>query len=217
MGIPVLVIGRSGAGKSTSLRNFDEKELGFINVSKKPLPFRKKFESTVLTDDYQLIVNCLSKTTKNSIVIDDSGYLIVNMYMRGHANTGGGNAVYSFFNKVGDSFWNLIEFVKTLPDNKIVYFLMHEDKNEFGDIKPKTIGKILDEKVCIEGMFTIVLRALKENNKYIFKTQSDGFDCSKSPMGLFQTETIDNDLRAVDSALREYYELNKEDINNEKV
>lgn len=206
MGIPVLIIGKSGSGKSTSLRNFDEKEIGLINVSRKPLPFKKKFESTINTDDYDMIARCLTKATKNSIVIDDAGYLIVNMFMKGHTNAGSGNAVFGFYNKVGDSFWNLVESVKSLPENKIVYFMMHEEKNDFGDIKPKTIGKILDEKVCLEGMFTIVLRSTRNNDKYIFRTQSDGMDVAKSPMGLFEEE-IDNDLKFVDDKIREYYEL----------
>jgi hypothetical protein len=201
------LIGKSGSGKSTSLRNFDEKEIGLINVSRKPLPFKKKFESTVNTDDYDMIIKCLAKTAKNSIVIDDAGYLIVNMFMRGHSNAGAGNAVFGFYNKVGDSFWNLIEYVKTLPENKIVYFLMHEDKNDFGDIKPKTIGKILDEKVCLEGMFTIVLRSTRNNDKHVFRTQSDGMDVAKSPMGLFEEVEIDNDLKFVDDKIREYYDL----------
>lgn len=207
MAIIVLILGKSGSGKSTSLRNFKKDELGLINVSKKPLPFKGKFDSTLNTDDYQTIVNALSKTTKNSIVIDDAGYLIVNMFMRGHSSAGGGNAVFGFYNKVGDSFWNLVEFAKSLPDNKIVYFTMHEDKNEFGDIKPKTIGKILDEKACIEGMFTVVLRAMKNEKNHVFRTQSDGMDVAKSPLGMFEEFEIDNDLKVVDEKIREYYEL----------
>lgn len=210
MGVPVLVIGKSGSGKSTSLKEFDEKEIGLINVSRKPLPFKKKFESTVNTDDYETIFKCLSRTTKNTIIIDDAGYLIVNMFMKGHSNAGAGNAVFGFYNKVGDSFWSLIEFVKTLPENKIVYFVMHEDKNEFGDIKPKTIGKILDEKVCLEGMFTIVLRAMKNNDKYIFKTQSDGLDVSKTPIEMFEDAEIPNNLKLVDEKIREYWDLKGE-------
>ena len=211
MGIPILVIGKSGSGKSTSLRNFGEKEIGLINVSRKPLPFKKKFESTVNTDDYETIIKCLSKTAKNSIIIDDAGYLIVNMFMRGHSNAGTGNAVFGFYNKVGDSFWSLVEFVKSLPANKIVYFFMHEDKNDFGDVKPKTIGKLLDEKVCLEGMFTVVLRALKTNDKYIFRTQSDGMDICKSPMQMFEELEIDNDLKLVDKTVRDYWEISDEE------
>lgn len=205
MGIPILIIGKSGSGKSTSLRNFDSKEIGLINVSKKPLPFRTKFESTLLSDDYPTIMNAIVKTDKKSVVIDDAGYLIVNMFMKGHSKAGTGNAIFGFYNNVGDSFWNLIEHVKALPEDKIVYFIMHEDKNDFGDIKPKTIGKILDEKVCLEGMFTIVLRCLKDGDKHVFKTKSDGFDVSKTPMDMFKEDKIDNDLKLVDKAVREYY------------
>jgi len=216
MGVPVLIIGKSGSGKSTSLRNFDENEICLVNVSRKPLPFKKKFRSTVNTDNYEVIKQCIAKTVKNSIVIDDAGYLIVNMFMNGHSNAGSGNAVFSFYNKVGDSFWGLVEFVKSLPENKIVYFIMHEDKNDFGDIKPKTIGKILDEKVCLEGMFTVVLRSVKSNEKYIFKTQSDGFDVAKSPIDMFESVEIDNDLKFVDGKIREYWGLGeKEGANNE--
>ncbi len=212
MGIPVLIIGKSGSGKSTSLRNFGEKELALINVLKKPLPFRRKFESTICTDDYQTILKAIFKTEKKAIVIDDAGYLITNHFMNKHTSVGGGNGVFNLYNEIGDHFWGLIEFVKNkLPDNKIVYFIMHEDKNDFGDIKPKTIGKLLDEKVCIEGMFTIVLRCMNDNNKHYFKTQSDGNDTCKTPLEMFEDKEIDNDLKNVDTVIREYYELNKEE------
>lgn len=210
--MPVLVIGKSGSGKSTSLRNFNEKELALINVMKKPLPFRKKFESTLNTDDYQTILKSIYSTEKKIIVIDDAGYLITNHFMSKHSSTGNGNAVFSLYNEIGDYFWSLIEFVKNkLPENKIVYFFMHEDKNDFGDVKPKTIGKLLDEKVCIEGMFTIALRCMCNNNKHFFKTQSDGNDICKTPIDMFKEKQIDNDLKAVDTVIREYYEFNKEE------
>jgi len=129
------------------------------------------------------------------------------MFMRGHSNTGAGNAVFSLYNQLGDSFWNLVEFVKGLPQEKVVYFMMHEEKNDFGDIKPKTIGKLLDEKVCLEGMFTILLRAVKENDNHVFLTKSRGYDVSKTPMDMFDTAEIDNDLCFVDKTIREYYGL----------
>lgn len=209
MGLPVLIIGKSGSGKSASLRNFKDGELALINVLSKPLPFRNKIKSFV-TDDYMKIANALTKSSVNTIVIDDAGYLITNMFMKGHSSTGAGNAVFSLYNSIGDCFWNLIQHVvHNLPEEKIVYFIMHEDKNDFGDIKPKTIGKLLDEKVCIEGMFTIVLRAVKENDKHIFLTKSKGYDVSKTPMGMFDDEEIDNDLKFVDDTIRIYYELGR--------
>ena len=212
MGIPVLLIGKSGSGKSTSLRNFKEDELALINVSKKPLPFKKKFESTLNTDDYQVILKGIFQTEKKVIVIDDAGYLITNHFMRKHSSTGGGSGVFNLYNEIGDHFWELIEFVKNkLSEDKIVYFIMHEDKQDNGDVKPKTIGKLLDDKVCVEGMFTIVLRCMSENGKHFFRTQTDGVDVTKTPLEMFEDKEIDNDLKIVDTTIREYYELNKEE------
>lgn len=204
----MLIIGKSGSGKSTSLRNFSEKELALVNVIKKPLPFKKKFESTIVSDDYATIMKKIFQTAKKSIVIDDAGYLITNHFMNKHASTGGGNGVFNLYNEIGDHFWSLIEWVKNkLEDNKIVYFIMHENVEENGDIKPKTIGKLLDDKVCIEGMFTIALRCMCDNSKHYFKTQSNGSDVCKSPMGMFEELEIDNDLKMVDDTIRKYYEL----------
>lgn len=217
MGIPVLLIGKSGSGKSTSLRNFDEKELALVNVMKKPLPFRRKFESTMNTDDYQKIMKGIFNTEKKSIVIDDAGYLITNHFMSKHSVCGGGSGVFNLYNELGDFFWTLIEFVKNkLPEDKIVYFIMHEDKNENGDVKPKTIGKLLDDKVCIEGMFTIALRCMNDNNKHYFRTQSDGSDICKTPLEMFEDLEIDNDLKMVDTVIRDYYGLNITNENNKE-
>lgn len=215
MGIPVLIIGKSGSGKSTSLRNFSEKELGLINVSKKPLPFKKKFESTINTDNYETIKKALTKTEKQSVVIDDAGYLITNHFMSKHSTCGGGNAVFGLYNDIGDSFWKLIEFIKNLPEEKIVYVVMHEDKNDFGDIAPKTVGNLLNKQVCVEGMFTIALRCLSDENRHYFRTKTDGADIVKTPMGMFEDAEIDNDLKLVDTTIREYYELNKKEESEE--
>lgn len=142
---------------------------------------------------------------------------MTNQFMRGHSSKGAGNAIYSFYNDVGDSFWNLIETAKRLSDDKIVYFMMHTDTDDAGNIKPKTIGKMLDEKVCIEGLFTIVLHCKFEDGKHIFATQTDGLDVAKTPLGMFETNEIDNDLKFVDNTIRGYYGLNaenKEDNSN---
>lgn len=207
MGIPVLVIGKSGSGKSRSLKGFEKDEIALINVESKPLPFKGKFEAVRNTDDYGKINALFDKTTKNSIVVDDAGYLITNQFMRGHSSAGKGNGVFALYNDLGDSFWSLIQHAKALPDDKIVYFIMHEDESDSGSIKPKTIGKLLDEKVCIEGMFTIVIRCMKREGKHFFKTSTDGLDVTKTPEDMFESEEIDNDLKLVDTAIREYWEL----------
>ena len=205
MAIPVLIIGKSGSGKSTSLRNCtNNSEWNMVNVLNKPLPFKGKIPS-VVTDDYQQVMKALAGSKAHSIVVDDAGYLITNYFMKNHSSKGAGNAIFSMYNTLADNFWNLIEFIKKLPADKLVYIIMHEDIYDFGDIKPKTIGKMLDEKICLEGMFTIVLRCVQENGKHLFITQADGGAVSKSPMGMFETLEIDNDLALVDKAIREYY------------
>lgn len=210
MGLGVLIIGKSGSGKSASLRNFKKGEVGIVNVISKPLPFKNDLP-TVDTDSYADIEKVFEKSKANSIVIDDAGYLITNNFMKQHSNVGGGNAVYNFYNDMADKFWRLIESIKELPKDKIVYIIMHEDKNDFGDIKPKTIGKILDDKVCIEGMFSIVLRSKKVDKSYYFFTQATDGDVAKTPMGMFNDLYIDNDLKLVDDTIREYYNLNNKE------
>lgn len=172
MATPVLIIGRSGTGKSTSLRNcVGNDNWNLIRVLDKPLPFKGKINGWY-SDDYQQIMKLLIASKAKNIVIDDAGYLITNMFMNKHSSAGGGNGVFTLYNQIGDHFWNLLQFISTkVPADKIVYMIMHEESNELGEIKPKTIGKLLDEKVCVEGMFTIVLRCIAESNKHLFVTQ----------------------------------------------
>lgn len=209
MAIPVLIIGKSGSGKSASMRNCVGKSFSLINVLKKPLPFRGTIP-TIQTDDYNYIMRAMQSSQAKSIVIDDAGYLITNHFMRGHSTAGKGNGVFALYNDLGDQYWKLVQFVvNNLPEDKIVYFMMHEDKNDFGDVKPKTIGKMLDEKVCLEGLFTIVLRCITDGDRHLFITQSTDGAVSKSPMGMFPELEIDNDLYMVDQTIREYYGFDK--------
>ena len=216
MALPVLIIGKSGGGKSTSLRNcVDNDNWNLINVLGKPLPFKGKIPQ-VITDDYEQVKKCLAGSKAHSIVIDDAGYLITNYFMKNHSSKGAGNAIFSMYNTLADNFWNLVEFIKKLPNDKIIYIIMHEDTDDFGNVKPKTIGKLLDEKICLEGMFTIVFRCIQENGKHLFVTQADGGAVSKSPMGMFEDLEIDNDLLAVDKTIREYYVLDIKEESEEE-
>ena len=213
MSIPILIIGKSGSGKSASMRNFSADEIDVINVERKPLPFRNKIK-TIDTDNYRDVAKAIKHSTKPVIVVDDAGYLITNAFMRGHASQGTGNAMFSFYNQLADEFWKLITFAKSLDDNnKIVYFIMHDQKNDYGDVKPKTIGKLLDDKVCVEGMFTVVLRSVTHDGQYVFRTHTDGFDVTKSPIGMFLEDEIENDLKKVDAVIRDFYGL---EVQNEK-
>ena len=207
MGECVIIYGKSGSGKSRSLINFGEDEIFLVNVIGKRLPFRSKFKYEITTDDVNKIKNGLKKMPVKSAVIDDAGYLMTNAFMRGHSAPKSGSSSFDLYNTIADSFWGLLTFIKTeLPEDVLVYITIHEDTNDFGETKIRTIGKLLSEKVCIEGMATIVLRCIVRDGKHLFLTQSDGSDISKSPEGMFELE-IDNDLKSVDTTVREYWGL----------
>lgn len=210
MGLPVLIIGESGSGKSTSMRNFQPGELGIINVSRKPLPFRTSLKC-VNTDNYMQIDDTITKAKAKSIVIDDAQYLMANEFMR-NAKVNG----YQKFTDIALNFWTLVQtVVNDLPDQKIVYFMAHTERDASGNEKMKTIGKMLDEKITIEGLFTIVMKTVVQDGRYMFSTQTNGQDTVKTPMGMFDQPLIDNDLRMVDMTIREYYGLPK-NINQEE-
>lgn len=201
MGIPVLILGESGSGKSTSMRGFEPDEVGIFNIASKPLPFRKKLP-TANGVSYQQIIGALSKPKLKRYVIDDSQYLLCFELFR-TANEKG----YQKFTDMALNFYNLIQFIiYQTPADVIVYFLHHTEITADGKFKAKTIGKMLDEKLTVEGLFSIVLLCVTDGMKHSFITQSNGISTAKSPMEMFDNE-IDNDLKAVDETIRKYYEL----------
>ncbi len=213
MGIPVLIVGASGSGKSTSMRNFEPDEISIFNVAGKPLPFKKKLPK-VATSDYNKIKAGLKQSTKKAFAIDDSQYLLCFEMFEKAKETG-----YTKFTDMALNLYNLIQFIiKVLDDDVIVYFLHHDETTSDGKRKAKTIGKMLDEKLTLEGLFSIVLMCETDGIDYKFITQSDGYTTAKSPMDMFD-KSIDNDLKSVDTAIREYWELkpikNEEEIIND--
>lgn len=212
MAICTLILGESGTGKSASLRNFQKGEVGIINVANKPLPFKNDL-GMFNTSEYSLIKQALKKSKTKTVVIDDVQYLMAFEFMK-NANVKG----FDKFTTLADNFFSLIRYCTTeLDEDMTVYFLGHTENDPFGNTKMKTIGKLLDEKITIEGLFTIVLRTFVDGGSYQFSTQNNGHDTVKSPMGMFDSQYIDNDLKAVDTAIREYYniELNKNKKNEE--
>lgn len=201
MGIPVLVLGESGSGKSTSLRNFNEGEIGIFNVAGKPLPFRKKLPKAD-NATYATILKGLSEPKLKAYAIDDSQYLMA-FESFDHAKDNG----YGKFTNMALNFRNLIDFVvRRTPEDVIVYFLHHTETTEGGKVKAKTLGKMLDNQLTVEGLFSIVLLCTAEGSEHYFLTNSDGMNPAKSPMDMFEMR-IDNDLKAVDEAIRAYWEL----------
>lgn len=209
MGIPCLILGESGSGKSASLRNFEPADVSIFNVAAKPLPFRKKLPSRA-TSDYSAIMQGISQSQKKAFVIDDSQYLLCFESFAKAKETG-----YGKYTDMALHFYNLVQFViRQTPPDVIVYFLHHTDTDaNTGKIKAKTMGKMLDNQLTLEGLFAIVLMCYTDGKKHVFITQSDGLTTAKSPMGMFPPE-IDNDLKAVDTAIREYYNLKGNEQND---
>ena len=202
MAILCMVYGQSGTGKSTSLRNFPVNEVAVINVSGKPMPFRTKLE-VYNTDDYGKVINAITKTQRKSIVIDDATYLMVGEFMRNAKVIG-----FQKFTDMAMNFDSLINAASKLPDDVIVYFIGHSEQADDGREHFKTIGKMLDNYVTVEGKFTVVLKTVVQDGKYFFSTHNNGQDTVKSPMGMFEQDLIENDLKAVDIAIREYWGMN---------
>lgn len=214
MGLPVLVMGESGSGKTASLRNFKKNDVFIINVAGKELSFKNKEGlQRIDTSDYDKIKAVLLKAAKSddnkikSFVIDDTQYLMAFESFARAKETG--------FTKNIDlavHFKDLITFVLTqLPRDYIVYFLHHIERTDDGHIKAKTLGKMLDSQLTVEGLFTNVIMSTVNNNEYKFLVHDkDGVSTVKTPLGMFDSDKIDNDLKFVDDKLREYYEFKGE-------
>lgn len=209
MGIPVLILGESGTGKSTSLRNFDPDSTALIQVIKKPLPFRSVGWKPYVSDNWEGIKKAMSKAAMNGrkkILIDDFQYLMANEFMRSHNIKG-----FDKFTEIAYHAWDVMRHAQEIDDSVRVYFLSHTATDDQGSTKAKTIGRMLDEKITVEGLFTIVLRTLRNDQGYFFTTENNGSDTVKSPLGMFEQHQIDNDLNAVDQAIVEYYGINNKE------
>lgn len=215
MSIATLILGKSGIGKTASIRNVDPSKTLLIQTIKKPLPFRsrdwvyfdadKQRGNIFVTDDFSKIIKAMEKTSKKIIIIDDFQYMMANEFMRRSAQKG-----YDKFTEIADHALGVMSKASTLGDDARVYCLSHAEESEVtGSIKMKTIGKLLDEKITPEGLFTTVLRATYVDGEYKFATSNNGLDTTKSPMGMFETQYIDNDLAYVDQQICSYYGINE--------
>ena len=209
MATVTLILGKSGSGKSASLRNLAPEACGLIEVIGKPLPFKgaKAWEGrTVITDDYRRIIAAAQKMASKVpvIVIDDFQYLLANEFMRRSDETG-----FAKFTEIGRHCWDVFDALLHLPDSVRVYILSHTEETDAGQTKMKTISKLLEEKITLEGMVTIVIRATVQDGQHLFSTRNNGADTTKAPMGMFDDSHIDNDLAAVDAAICDYYQISQ--------
>ena len=203
MATVTLILGKSGSGKSTALRNMNPAEVALIQVIGKPLPFRASAAWTpYITDDHAKIIGACKRTARKIIVIDDYQYVLANEFMRRSQEKG-----YDKFNDIGRHTWDVFDALLKLPDDVRVYILSHTEESDTGQIKMKTVGKMLDDKITLEGLVTICLRAIVQDGHHYFSTRNNGSDTTKAPMGMFEDDMIDNDLAAVDAAICSYYEI----------
>lgn len=199
----IFILGRSGTGKSYSLRKLPCGKWALINVQAKMLPFRGAAEvEQTCTDDSNEILKALERYAKDYdiIVVDDYQYVMSNEFMRRSYEKG-----YDKFTEIARHAWDIANKVRELPASVNVYIMCHTDRDDDGNEKIKTIGKLLDEKICLEGLSTIVLKTNVSDGQYTFLTQNNGKDTVKSPAGMFPSYAIDNDLWYVDQKIRNYY------------
>jgi len=215
MSIATAIIGNSGTGKTASLRDLDPEKVLFIQTIKKPLPFKGDWQlfnsetkkgTVYRTDNSDYICAGISKAEsigKEIVIIDDFQYLMSNEFMRRSQEKG-----YDKFNDIGRHGWDVMNAAVNAPDSLRVYILCHSACDDYGqNVRMKTVGKMLDEKIVLEGMLSIVLRTKVIDGKYLFTTQNDGNDTVKTPMGMFSSAAIENDLAQVDKTICEYYNI----------
>lgn len=217
MGIPVCILGDSGSGKSTSLQNLKGEDCFLIQAVDKRLPFKKPQDkgwirrgeenpsgNVVITDNYseinEWVINAAASGKKKIIIIDDAQYLMANDFMRRAMEKG-----FDKFTEMACSFHGLFLSAQNCSNDVRVYFLCHTETEPTGKVKMKTIGKMLDEKITMEGLFTVVLRSHERDGKYHFQTAGTSMDTVKSPMGMFDSGNIENDLALVDDAIIDYW------------
>lgn len=220
MSYATLVLGESGTGKTCSLRNLDPKNTLLIQPVRKPLPFRstgwKEIKqkgdgnNILVCSNPQAIINCMHASPFDVIVVDDWQYILASMYMAARNVKG-----FDKFTEIGGAGFDIAKAASELGENKRVYVLAHTTSDEFGNTRIKTLGKLLDDKIVVEGMFTTVLRTHVENGRYLFSTQNSGSDTVKSPMGMFSEQYIENDLAAIDRVICDYYDITNEKENEE--
>ena len=219
MGIPVLILGDSGSGKSTSLQKLDGEECFLIQVIDKRLPFRKPQEkgwarrddsnksgNVIVTDNYDTINSWITAAAKSGkkklIIVDDAQYLMANDFMRRAMEKG-----FDKFTEMACSFHGMFQTAQNCQNDVRVYFMCHTETDGMGKVRMKTIGRMLDEKITMEGLFTVVLKSFRDNsdNQFKFQTSGTAMDTVKSPAEMFETESIPNDLELVDSAIKNYW------------
>ena len=213
MSAAALIIGASGMGKSTSMRNMNPADTLLIQPVRKLLPFPNAHEwkifnpetktgNILILDDPEKILSVIQKTSKKRIVLDDYQFVLINEFMRRSKEKG-----YDKFTEIAFNSWQIMLKAHELAEDKTVFFMWHPEEDEHGNVRAKTVGKLLDRHFEPHSTFSICFMAVKQDGKHYFQTQSNGTDPAKSPIGMFEDQYIDNDLNAIDTRIREYLKM----------
>ena len=220
----ILIIADSGSGKSASIRNLKHDETFIINIANKALPFKgwKKHYKNITKENTKGnmantstaagIMKAMNHVNEKmphikTLVIDDWQYMAAFEYFDRSKEKG-----YDKFTDIATNIAMIAKHPKTLRDDLQVYFLTHAeevDVNGVKKLKAKTVGKMIDNSLTLEGLFTIVLfgKIITDENdelQYVFQTKSNGYDTCKSPMGMFEETFIPNDLQIVRDTILTY-------------
>lgn len=195
----VLVISKSGTGKSSSMRNLKKGEASVVLSSGKELPFRSDI-ATMVPKTYTDVLNAIEKGSAPIIVIDDANYLMSFEEMSRVSEIG-----YVKFTQMAQNMFKVFKAIIDKQSDQTFYVMAHAAESEDGMLRFKTTGKMLSDKIVLEGLTNILItNEITADGKFVFRVQTDGTGV-KTPMGMFKEPTVPNDLKIVDKAIRDYY------------
>lgn len=194
----VLVLAQSGTGKSSSMRNLKNGEANVILCSGKELPFKNDL-ATKVPHNYQDVIDAINGAPAPIVVVDDANYLMSFEEMARVSESG-----YAKFTQMANNMFRVFKAVLDKDSDQTFYVMAHAENREDGLLRFKTSGKMLSDKIVLEGLTNIVLTTEIVDGQFIFRTKTDGTGV-KAPLGMFPTDTMDNDLKLVDKAVREFY------------
>lgn len=213
-----LIIGPSGTGKSSALRNLDPKSTFVISILDKPLPFRgykKKYtkikgwddteNNHFSSDDWTRIIMCIKMVNEKRpdikvLILDDMQYLMANEFLRRATETG-----FTKFTELAQHIWMVINALINTRADLYTFALSHSELDQNGKYKCKTVGKLLDEKITLEGMFSLVFYSMVVDGEFKFLTQNDSVHTAKTPLAMFADKLIDNDLKSIIETMQDYF------------
>lgn len=200
----VLILGNSGTGKSYSLKKLQTEEVAIITPISKSLPFKNKLTNKIITDDWKEVNDAIIRASQKFpiIVVEDFQYVMVNEFIKRIDEKG-----YSKFNDIAAHAWQIITTAQSLPANCIVYFLCHAESDQYGREKMQTIGKMLDEVINLQGLFDVVVLAKNSDGNFHFRVKSlgDKVDSVKAPEGMFDCDSIPNDIKILDRYVNNFF------------